>query len=129
MLLATDALPLNFGFTGKGSSSSAQGLMEVVEAGAVGLKLHEDWGTTPATTDCCLALADREDVQVTIHTDTLNEACCVEGTLAAIKVRFSNTILFCCFEHLAYPLPLVIFTSGSHYPHVPHRGSRVGTAV
>lgn len=60
--------------------------MEVVEAGAVGLKLHEDWGTTPATIDCCLAVADQEDVQVTIHTDTLNEASCVEGTLAAIKV-------------------------------------------
>ncbi len=87
MLLATDTLPLNIGFTGKGSTSSAQGLLDIIEAGAVGLKLHEDWGTTPATIDCCLAVADREDVQVTIHTDTLNEASCVEGTLAAIKVR------------------------------------------
>lgn len=88
MLLATDTLPLNTGFTGKGSTSSAAGLLEIIEAGAVGLKLHEDWGCTPATIDCCLAVADREDVQVTIHTDTLNEASCVEGTLAAIKVHY-----------------------------------------
>jgi urease len=91
MLQATDSLPLNFAFTGKGNTSAPEGLLEVIEAGAVGLKLHEDWGTTPAAVDNCLSVADQEDVQVTIHTDTLNESSCVEQTLAAIKGRTIHT--------------------------------------
>lgn len=86
MLLATDEIPMNFAFTGKGSTASPVGLVEIVEAGAVGLKLHEDWGTTPSAIDNCLNVADEEDVQVTIHTDTLNESGCVERTLEFIKV-------------------------------------------
>ena len=92
MLQATDTLPLNFAFTGKGNASASEvGLVDIVQAGAVGLKLHEDWGTTPAAIDNCLSLADREDVQVTIHTDTLNESSCVERTVAAIKGRTIHT--------------------------------------
>lgn len=91
MLQATDELPLNFGFTGKGNTSSPEGLHEIIRAGAVGLKLHEDWGTTPAAIDNCLNIADIEDIQVTIHTDTLNESCCVEGTLKAINGRTIHT--------------------------------------
>ena len=64
---------------------------EVIQAGAIGLKLHEDWGTTPAAIDCCLSLADRHDVQVTIHTDTLNESGCVEHSIAAFKGRTIHT--------------------------------------
>ena len=91
MLLATDTLPINLAFTGKGNTSAPEGLEEIVAAGAVGLKLHEDWGTTPAAIDNCLSLADREDVQVTIHTDTLNESSCVEGTIKAIRGRTIHT--------------------------------------
>ncbi len=91
MLQATDALPLNFGFTGKGNTAMPAGLPEQILAGAVGLKLHEDWGTTPAAIDCCLAVADEHDVQITIHTDTLNESGFVEATLAAIKGRTIHT--------------------------------------
>jgi urease len=91
MLVASDAIPMNFAFTGKGNTARPEGLVEIVEAGAVGLKLHEDWGTTPAAIDACLAVADAEDVQVTIHTDTLNESCCVEGTLKAINGRCIHT--------------------------------------
>lgn len=91
MLQATDAFPLNFGFTGKGNSSKPEGLHEIVLAGAIGLKLHEDWGTTPAAIDCCLDVADQEDIQVTIHTDTLNESCCVEASIAAFKGRTIHT--------------------------------------
>ena len=87
MLLASDTIPMNFAFTGKGNTSSPEGLLEIIEAGAVGLKLHEDWGTTPAAIDACLSVADAEDVQVTIHTDTLNESSCVELTMAAINGR------------------------------------------
>jgi urease len=87
MMEATDNIPMNFGFTGKGNSSSSVGLVDIIEAGACGLKLHEDWGTTPAAIDACLAVADAEDIQVTIHTDTLNESSCVDGTLAAIGDR------------------------------------------
>lgn len=87
MLRATDGIPLNFGFTGKGNTSSPTGLKEIIKAGAIGLKLHEDWGTTPAAIDNCLNVAEEEDIQVTIHTDTLNESCCVEGSLAAFKGR------------------------------------------
>jgi urease alpha subunit len=72
MLRATDDIPMNFAFTGKGNTSSPEGLLEVIEAGACGLKLHEDWGTTPAAIDNCLTVADSHDIQVTIHTDTLN---------------------------------------------------------
>lgn len=89
MMRATDGIPINFGFTGKGNASAAgmAGLEEIIKAGAVGLKLHEDWGTTPSAIDSCLSVADRFDVQVTIHTDTLNESACVEHTIAAIKGR------------------------------------------
>ena len=91
MLQATDHLPMNFGFTGKGNSAKPQGLTEQIEAGAVGLKLHEDWGTTPAAIDCCLDVAEKYDVQVTIHTDTLNESCAVEHSIAAFKGRTIHT--------------------------------------
>lgn len=91
MLLSTDNYPMNFGFTGKGNTSAPEGLEEIVEAGAVGLKLHEDWGTTPAAIDNCLSVADREDVQVTIHTDTLNESSCVERTVSTFKGRTIHT--------------------------------------
>lgn len=91
MLRAVDSLPLNFGFTGKGNTAMPAGLRDQVRAGAIGLKLHEDWGTTPAAIDCCLRLADREDVQVTIHTDTLNESGFVEATIAAFKGRTIHT--------------------------------------
>ncbi|MCC6234473.1 MAG: urease subunit alpha [Verrucomicrobiales bacterium] len=91
MLQSTDALPLNFGFTGKGNTSLPQGLPEQIRAGAIGLKLHEDWGTSPAAIDCCLRVADEHDVQVTIHTDTLNESGFVEATLAAIGGRTIHT--------------------------------------
>ncbi|KAI8593481.1 urease [Geranomyces variabilis] len=87
MLQATDHMPLNFGFTGKGNSSSPEALEEQILAGAVGLKLHEDWGTTPAAIDACLAVCEKYDVQATIHTDTLNESGFVENTLAAFKGR------------------------------------------
>src|SRR5467141_927184 len=91
MLQATDHLPLNFGFTGKGNTALPAGLPEQILGGAMGLKLHEDWGTTPATIDCCLRVADAEDVQVTIHTDTLNESGFVEATIAAFKGRTIHT--------------------------------------
>jgi urease subunit alpha len=91
MLQAVDNLPLNFGFTGKGNTAMPAGLPEQIIAGAIGLKLHEDWGTTPAAIDCCLNVADQHDVQVTIHTDTLNESTFVEGTIAAFKGRTIHT--------------------------------------
>ncbi len=91
MLQATDSLPLNFGFTGKGNTALPEGLRDQIQAGAIGLKLHEDWGTTPAAIDCCLRVADAHDIQVTIHTDTLNESGFVEATLAAIGGRTIHT--------------------------------------
>src|SRR5579862_3202892 len=91
MLQATDALPLNFGFTGKGNTSKPEGLADQILAGAIGLKLHEDWGTTPAAIDCCLSVAEDHDVQVTIHTDTLNESGFVEASIAAFKGRTIHT--------------------------------------
>ncbi len=91
MLQAADAFPVNIGFLGKGNSSQPQGLIEQVNAGVMGLKLHEDWGTTPATIDTCLSVADDYDVQVAIHTDTLNEAGFVETTIAAFKGRTIHT--------------------------------------
>lgn len=91
MLQAADAFPVNIGFLGKGNSSQPQGLVEQILAGAMGLKLHEDWGTTPATIDTCLSVADEYDVQVAIHTDTLNEAGFVEATIAAFKNRAIHT--------------------------------------
>ena len=87
MLQAADGFPMNLGIFGKGNASSAAGLVEQIEAGACGLKLHEDWGTTPAAIDCCLSAADDMDVQVAIHTDTLNESGFVEKTIAAFKGR------------------------------------------
>lgn len=91
MLQAADAFPMNLGFLGKGNSSQPQGLIEQVVAGAMGLKLHEDWGTTPAAIDTCLTVADQYDIQVAIHTDTLNEAGFVEDTIAAFKNRVIHT--------------------------------------
>jgi len=91
MLRATDALPINIGLTGKGNTSSPEGLLEQIAAGAVGLKLHEDWGTTPATIECCLGVAETEDVQVTIHTDTLNESGFVDDSIAAFGGRTIHT--------------------------------------
>ncbi|KAJ4838729.1 hypothetical protein Tsubulata_043738 [Turnera subulata] len=97
MLQSTDDLPLNFGFTGKGNGSRPHGdhtpgeLHAIVRAGAMGLKLHEDWGTTPAAIDNCLAVADEFDIQVNIHTDTLNESGFVEQTIAAFKGRTIHT--------------------------------------
>ncbi|MCC5650696.1 urease subunit alpha [Nostoc sp. XA013] len=91
MLQAADAFPVNLGFMGKGNASQPQGLVEQVAAGAMGLKLHEDWGTTPAAIDTCLSIADEYDVQVAIHTDTLNEAGFVEDTIAAFKNRTIHT--------------------------------------
>jgi urease subunit alpha len=87
MLRAADDLPMNLGFLGKGNASLPEALEEQIRAGAIGLKLHEDWGTTPAAIDTCLAVAERFDVQVSIHTDTLNESGFVETTLAAMKGR------------------------------------------
>jgi len=91
MLQAAEAFPLNLGFLGKGNSSLPGPLEEQIRAGACGLKLHEDWGTTPAAIDCCLAVADQYDVQVAIHTDTLNESGFVEDTIAAIGQRTIHT--------------------------------------
>jgi urease subunit alpha len=91
MLQATDALPINVGLTGKGNTSSPEGLVDQIRAGASGLKLHEDWGTTPSSIDCCLTVADGEDVQVTIHTDTLNESGYVDDSIAAFKGRTIHT--------------------------------------
>ena len=87
MLQAMDAFPMNIGLSGKGNASRPEALVEMVNAGACALKLHEDWGTTPAAIDCCLSVADDMDVQVMIHTDTLNESGFVENTLGAIKGR------------------------------------------
>ncbi|TMA89708.1 MAG: urease subunit alpha [Deltaproteobacteria bacterium] len=91
MLQAVDDLPLNVGFTGKGNTSRPEGLLDQIRAGAIGLKLHEDWGTTPAAIDCCLSVAEGEDVQVTIHTDTLNESGFVDDSIAAFKGRTIHT--------------------------------------
>ncbi|CAN0896187.1 URE, partial [Linum grandiflorum] len=91
MLQSTDDLPLNFGFTGKGNAAKPEELHDIIKAGAMGLKLHEDWGTTPAAIDNCLAVADEYDIQVNIHTDTLNESGFVEHTIAAFKGRTIHT--------------------------------------
>jgi urease subunit alpha len=91
MLESVDDLPMNFGFLGKGNSSAPEGLDEQIRAGAVGLKLHEDWGTTPAAIDACLSVADRFDVQIAIHTDTLNESGYVDDSIAAFKGRTIHT--------------------------------------
>lgn len=87
MIEAADAFPMNLAFAGKGNASLPGALVEMVLGGATSLKLHEDWGTTPAAIDCCLSVADEYDVQVMIHTDTLNESGFVEDTIAAIKGR------------------------------------------
>jgi urease subunit alpha len=91
MLEAAEGLPLNFGFLGKGNASLPGALVEQVLAGAIGLKLHEDWGTTPAVIDTALSVADEYDIQIAIHTDTLNESGFVEDTLAALKGRTIHT--------------------------------------
>ncbi|AFZ26793.1 urease [Cylindrospermum stagnale PCC 7417] len=91
MLQAADAFPINIGFFGKGNTSKPEALIEQIEAGAMGLKLHEDWGSTPAAIDNCLSVAEDYDVQVAIHTDTLNEAGFVEDTIKAFKERVIHT--------------------------------------
>ena len=91
MLQAAEAFPMNIGFTGKGNVSLPKPLIEQIQAGAIGLKLHEDWGTTPAAIDNCLSVADQYDIQVAIHTDTLNESGFVETTLGAFKGRTIHT--------------------------------------
>ena len=91
MLQAAEAFPMNLGFFGKGNASTPDALIEQVEAGACGLKLHEDWGTTPAAIDACLSVADKFDIQVAIHTDTLNESGFVEDSIAAFKGRTIHT--------------------------------------
>ncbi len=91
MLEAADAFPMNLGFLGKGNASLPGPLIEQIEAGAIGLKLHEDWGTTPAAIDNCLSVAEKTDTQVAIHTDTLNESGFVEATIAAFKDRTIHT--------------------------------------
>jgi urease subunit alpha len=91
MLEAADAFPMNLGFLGKGNASLPEALHEQIVAGAIGLKLHEDWGTTPAAIDCALRVADETDTQIAIHTDTLNESGFVEVTLAAFKGRTIHT--------------------------------------
>jgi urease subunit alpha len=91
MLQAAEAWPMNFGFLGKGNAAGEEPLAEQLRAGACGLKLHEDWGTTPAAIDACLRVADRFDVQVAIHTDTINESGFVEDTIAAIGGRTIHT--------------------------------------
>lgn len=91
MLSALERFPMNFGLLGKGNASLPEALEEQIQAGAMGLKLHEDWGTTPAAIDCCLGVADRYDVQVAIHTDTLNESGFVEDTIAAFQGRTIHT--------------------------------------
>src|SRR6202022_1894938 len=91
MLQAAEAWPMNFGFLGKGNAAIGGPLAEQIEAGACGLKLHEDWGTTPAAIDACLKTADEFDVQVAIHTDTINEAGFLEATVAAIGGRAIHT--------------------------------------
>ncbi len=91
MLQAADGFPMNLGFFAKGNASLATGLIEQIEAGACGFKLHEDWGATPSAIDCCLSVADDMDVQVLIHTDSLNESGFVENTIAAFKGRTIHT--------------------------------------
>jgi urease subunit alpha len=91
MLQSLDAFPMNFGLMGKGNAAQPDALVEQIEAGAMGLKLHEDWGTTPAAIDTCLGVAEDYDIQVAIHTDTLNEAGFVEDTIAAFKDRVIHT--------------------------------------
>ncbi|KAI9283317.1 urea amidohydrolase alpha subunit [Sporodiniella umbellata] len=91
MMKATDDIPLNFGFTGKGNSANQEELVEHIKAGCLGLKIHEDWGATPAAIDACLSVCDQYDVQTTIHTDTLNEAGFVESTVDAFKGRAIHT--------------------------------------
>ncbi len=91
MLLGTDHFPLNIGLTGKGNSRHPAGLVDQIAAGAIGLKLHEDWGTTPSVIDCSLNIVEQEDVQLTIHTDTLNESGYVDDSLAALKGRTVHT--------------------------------------
>ena len=91
MLEAAEDLPMNIGFMGKGNASQPEPLHEQIEAGAMGLKLHEDWGTTPAAIDTCLSVADKEDIQIAIHTDTLNESGFVEDTIEAFKGRTIHT--------------------------------------
>lgn len=91
MMQATDGIPMNFGFTGKGNASQPAGLIDQIHAGVCGLKLHEDWGTTPSTIDTCLTVAEQYDIQVNIHTDTLNESCMCEGSIAAFAGRTIHT--------------------------------------
>jgi len=98
MLQAADAFPMNLGFFGKGNASRPEALAQQIEAGVIGLKLHEDWGTTPAAIDCCLSVAEQFDVQVAIHSDTLNESGFVEDTIAATKDANGKGRTLCAFH-------------------------------
>ena len=134
MLQAAEAFPINFGFSGKGNSSLPKSLEEQILGGAIGLKLHEDWGTTPAAIDNCLNVADRLDVQVTIHTDTLNESGYVQDTIAAFKGRTIHTyhtegaggghapdIITVCGQHNVLPSstnPTIPFTKNTADEHL-----------
>ncbi len=134
MLQAAEAFPINFGFSGKGNSSLPKSLEEQILGGAIGLKLHEDWGTTPAAIDNCLSVADRLDVQVTIHTDTLNESGYVQDTIAAFKGRTIHTyhtegaggghapdIITVCGQHNVLPSstnPTIPFTKNTADEHL-----------
>jgi len=111
MLMTADAFPMNLGFLGKGNVSLPVPLEEQVYAGAIGLKLHEDWGTTPAAIDNCLSVADRLDVQVAIHTDTLNEGGFLEHTLAAV-----NAVVRTTFQAGRYELEIVASQDEIAYP-------------
>ncbi len=134
MLQAAEAFPINFGFSGKGNSSLPKPLKEQILGGAIGLKLHEDWGTTPAAIDNCLSVADKMDVQVTIHTDTLNESGYVQNTIAAFKGRTIHTyhtegaggghapdIMTVCGQHNVLPSstnPTIPFTKNTADEHL-----------
>ncbi len=134
MLQAAEAFPINFGFSGKGNSSLPKPLKEQILGGAIGLKLHEDWGTTPAAIDNCLSVADKMDVQVTIHTDTLNESGYVQNTIASFKGRTIHTyhtegaggghapdIITVCGQHNVLPSstnPTIPFTKNTADEHL-----------
>ncbi|WRX11115.1 Amidohydrolase-related - like 2 [Theobroma cacao] len=117
MLQSTDDLPLNFGFTGKGNGSKPDELHEIIKAKAMGLKLHEEWGTTPDAIDNCLTVAEQLDVQVNIHTDTLNESGFVEHTIAAFKERTIHT--YDRFSSLIFMVDIILSSEGAGGGHAP----------
>ena len=114
MLQATDGMPLNFGFSGKGNTAEDGGLMDVLEAGAAGFKLHEDWGTTPAVIDNALSFADRHDCAITIHTDTLNESGFVAESIAAMQGRTIHSKCCCSCLRICASIGSLCSLSLSH---------------